>query len=99
MNEVTHEELDESFNIKISWPKTIAFVKTFSLTNGAGVTFSGRLYWDANDGYTIQWDNDKAPEMADRPEFEYVLDSHMLGNWGKSMPQYGDLSDAGMDGA
>ena len=99
MNEVTHEELDESFKVRISWPKTIGWVKTFSLTNGAGITFSGRLYWDANDGYNIYWDNDKAPEMADRPEFEYVLDSYMQGDWYKGVPPYGDLSDAGMDGA
>jgi hypothetical protein len=99
MSEVTLNELRESFNINISWPKTLGWVKSFDLTNGAGIKFSGRLYWDANDGYTIYWDNDKAPEMADRPEFEYMLDSYTSDPWDLKIPPYGDLSDAGMDGA
>jgi len=97
MNEVTLDELKESFNINMSWQKVIGWVKTFDMTNGAGVKFSGRLYWDSNDGYSIYWDNEKAPDMADRPEFEYMLDSYASDPW--FIPPIGDMSDAGMDGA
>ena len=98
MESVTYKELDESFKVNISWPKTIGYVKTFDITNGAGIKFSGRLYWGSNDGFTIYWDNEKAPEMAGRPDFASVLDSYMLDVW-TTIPPYGDLSDAGMDGA
>lgn len=97
MNEVTLDELKDSFNVDISWAKTLSWVKTFHLTNLTGAKFSGRLYWDSNDGYSIYWDNDMAPVMADRPEFEYTLDSYATDPW--YIPPVGDLSDAGMDGA
>ena len=97
MNEVTIDELNKEFNVDISWPKTIAWVKAFKMRSFSdGVTYSGRLYWDSNDGYSIHWDNDVAPAMADRPEFEYILDSSISDPW--VIPPYGDLSDAGMDG-
>jgi len=97
MNEVTLNELKESFDIDVSWPETLGWVKVFHLTNGAGVKFSGDLYWDTHDGYNIVWHNGMAPEMADRPEFEYMLDSYTTDV--SFVPPYGDLSDAGMDGA
>ena len=95
-NEVTLNELVESFVVNVGWPKTIGWVKTFTLTNGAGVRFSGRLYWDANEGYSIYWDNDKAPEMADRPEFEYCLDSYAADPW--YIPSYEVISDTEAEG-
>lgn len=98
MTEVTLDELKKSFTVDMGWQKTIGWVKEFKLRGfDDGVTYSGRLYWDANDGYTVYWDNEKAPPMADRPEFEYVLDSYSTDPW--FIPPYGDLSDAGMDGA
>lgn len=98
MTEVTLDELKKEFNVDISWAKTIAWVKTFKMRGFSdGVTYSGRLYWDSNDGYTVHWDNDVAPAMADRPEFEYTLDSYATDPW--FVPPFGDLSDAGMDGA
>jgi hypothetical protein len=98
MEDVTLDELKESFSVDVSWPKTIGWVKTFTLREKpTGILYAGRLYWDANDGFTIYWDNEKAPEIASRPEFEYTLDSITNDPW--FIPPYGDLSDAGMDGA
>lgn len=97
MSAVTLNEIRESFDIDISWPKTIAYVKTFTLTNGAGVKFKGRLYWDSNDGFSVYWET-KAPEMAFQEDFLYELDSYS-NDPEFIVPPYGDLSDAGMDGA
>jgi hypothetical protein len=98
LNEVTIEEMQEAFNIKQRMRRDTAWAKDFELVNGARKLFAGRLIWDENYGYDIIWDTD-APEMADRPEFEYVLDSILEEKYTNRIPDYGDLSDAGMDGA
>jgi hypothetical protein len=72
--EVTVDEMLESFSIKQRMRRETAWAKDFELVNGARKLFAGRLIWDENYGYEVIWDTD-APEMADRPEFEYVLDS------------------------
>ena len=72
--EVTVDEMLESFNIKQRLRRETAWAKDFELVNGARNLFAGRLIWDENYGYEIIWDTNE-PEMASRPEFEYVLDS------------------------
>lgn len=72
--EVTVDEMLESFSIKQRLRRETAWAKDFELVNGARNLFAGRLIWDENYGYDIIWDTDE-PEMASRPEFEYVLDS------------------------
>ena len=72
--EVTVSEMNESFNIKQRMRRETGWVKEFELVNGARMLFAGRLMWNENYGYDVVWDTSK-PEMADRPEFEYVLDS------------------------
>lgn len=96
------DELKEAFEVNIGWPKTLGWVKPFNLTDKSGVKFNGRLYWDANDGYSIYWDSERAPEMAHRPDFAYALDMYNIDPWYQEpseIPQFGDPSDAGMDGA
>ena len=73
-DEVTISEIQESFYIKQRLRHDTSWEKDVQLTNGAGVMFKGRLRWSDNYGYEMFWDGAK-PEMADRPEFEYVLDS------------------------
>ena len=73
-DEVTISEMQESFDIKQRLRHDTSWAKDVELTNGAGVMFKGRLRWSDNYGYEMFWDGAK-PEMADRPEFEYVLDS------------------------
>ena len=72
--EVTVSEMNESFDISQNRRRESGWVKDFKLVNGAGTLFAGRLIWDEEYGYNINWDT-YAPEMASRPEFEYVLDS------------------------
>jgi hypothetical protein len=72
--EVTVSEMNESFDIKQRMRRETGWVKDFELVNGARMLFGGRLHWNEDEGYEIFWDG-KKPEMADRPEFEYVLDS------------------------
>ena len=72
--EVTQGEMLESFTIKQRMRRETGWAKDFELVNGARTLFAGRLIWDENYGYEILWDTDK-PDMADRPEFEYILDS------------------------
>ena len=72
--EVTVNEMNESFSIKQRMRRETGWVKDFELVNGARKLFAGRLMWNEDFGYDVIWDTEK-PEMADRPEFEYVLDS------------------------
>ena len=90
-------EVLSTFEVNISWPDLTGWKKRFSLVDDNNVKYTGRLYWDEDDGYRVYWDDDKFPDMANRPEFEYVLDSISTNR--DDIPQYGDLSDAGMDGA
>ena len=72
--EVTVDEMNESFSIKQRMRRETGWVKDFELVNGARKLFAGRLMWNEDFGYDVIWDTEK-PEMANRPEFEYVLDS------------------------
>jgi hypothetical protein len=72
--EVTVDEMNKAFNIKQRLRRETAWAKDFELVDTNRKLFGGRLLWDENYGYDVIWDTDK-PEMANRPEFEYVLDS------------------------
>lgn len=73
--EVTGEELLSLYNIVLqsSDTKIKSWVKAFMLKS-KDYDYSGRLHWDEDNGYEIFWDTNPAPQ-ADRPEFEYILDS------------------------
>ena len=72
--EVTVSEMNDSFDIRQVFRRETGWVKSFVLVDGERVLFGGRLHWDEDNGYEAFWDG-KKPEMANRPEFEYVLDS------------------------
>jgi len=94
MQEVTEKELLDTFMVQSEHSKVTSW-RRFVVLNDGDNEFMGTLTWDSDDGYKMVWWND-IPAMSERPEFEYVLDS--ITN-GRRVPQYGDLSDAGMDGA
>ena len=73
---ISADELLGRFDIEEIGYGVTGFVREvrFADTNSAK-TYTGRLYWDAHDGYSMMWDEDIAPEDWDRPEFEYLLDS------------------------
>lgn len=73
MGEVSVMELLDKYMISSDGKTSTGFTKSIILNDGIN-QYSGRLHWDSNDGYTMAWDTQPAPE-ADRPEFEYSLDS------------------------
>jgi hypothetical protein len=72
-DEVTVMELLDKYMISSDGKVSTGFAKSIILNDGTN-QYSGRLYWDSHDGYEMIWDNTSPPE-ADRPEFEYSLDS------------------------
>ena len=86
MAEVTREEILSKYMVQSSGIESTGWTKHIRLHTGAiNGEYTGRLHWDSNDGYTMIWDNDRAPKEAYRPEFEYVLDSITEG---KNGPQF-----------
>ena len=73
--EVTREEILSKYMVQSSGISTTGWTKYIRLHTGGKDEYVGRLYWDSNDGYRMYWDDDKMPDEAYRPEFEYVLDS------------------------
>jgi hypothetical protein len=74
--EVTRKEILDKYMVQSSGIATTGWTKYITLHTGkANGDYTGRLYWDSNDGYRMYWDDDKMPEEAYRPEFEYILDS------------------------
>jgi hypothetical protein len=94
MNEVTEKELLDNYIMQSEGTKITSWSRFITFRVGTA-EFTGTLTWDSNDGYGMYWYTHVPPEYS-RPEFEYVLDC--ITN-GKRIPEYGDLSDAGMDGA
>jgi hypothetical protein len=69
-------EMLERFKIDEIGYGVTGFVREVSLADtNSGATYTGRLYWDTHDGYSMMWDEDVAPDGWERPEFEYLLDS------------------------
>ena len=73
MGEVSVMELLDKYMISSDGKTSTGFTKSILLNDGTN-QYSGRLHWDSHDGYTMVWDTTTPPE-ADRPEFEYALDS------------------------
>ena len=71
--EVSVMELLDKYMISSDGKVSTGFAKSIILNDGTN-QYSGRLYWDSHDGYEMIWDGTAPPE-ADRPEFEYSLDS------------------------
>jgi len=71
--EVSVMELLDKYMISSDGKTTVGFSKSIILNDGTS-QYSGKLSWDDRDGYSMYWDTPAPPE-ADRPEFEYSLDS------------------------
>ena len=75
MDEVTRGEILSKYVVESKGIATTGWTKYITLhTDGKDKKYTGRLHWDSNDGYNMVWDDNKMPEEAYRPEFEYVLD-------------------------
>jgi hypothetical protein len=72
--EALGEQLQNKYVIQSSGPKVTSWVKDVIFIVDGITRYEGRLRWNENDGYEMFWD-DKVPLEADRPEFNYILDS------------------------
>lgn len=72
--EVTQDEFMDTFVIIDCKKVNTGWRKLVDLRDASGQTYHLVLNWDENLGYSAYWEG-KKPAMADRPEFEYVVDS------------------------
>lgn len=72
--EVTQDEFMDTFVILDSEKSTTAWRKRVTLRDANGNTYKLVLNWDEDNGYMAHWNSD-IPAMANRPEFEYIVDS------------------------
>ena len=77
LSEITIDEMvREGYQVVLEEKEDTAWVKTITITDKAGVANRYWLYWDIGDGYRLEIiDGIGLPDLAMRPEFEYVLDS------------------------
>jgi len=73
--EVTQDEFMETFVIHNSNKFITAWRKDVRFRDANGKEYELILNWDEDNGYLAYWPNDDKPSMADRPEFEYIVDS------------------------
>ena len=76
LSELTMSEMArEGYQVVLEEKEDTAWVKTITITDKAGVSNRYWLYWDMGDGYRLEViDGIGLPDLAMRPEFEYVLD-------------------------
>jgi len=76
VSEITVDEMvREGYQVVLEEKEDTAWVKTITITDRAGVANTYWLYWDMGDGYRLEICNGIGlPDLAMRPEFEYVLD-------------------------
>ena len=73
--EVSQNEIINKYKIELQNKKITGWCKEVVMTHfQTGQSYVLRIYWDSHDGYSQMYDHG-APEEADRPEFEYVIDS------------------------
>jgi len=71
---INTQELTDTYDVNLYDNQVTGWMKEFELINPLNnQSFTGRLYWNSDDGYSIYWDK-HAPKLAERPDFEYALD-------------------------
>ena len=76
--EISVVELKNTFEIEQYERREVAWAQRFNLLDNDGHNYEGTLRWHEDDGYSVNWYGAMPPE-AFRPEFEYSLDSIMIG--------------------
>ena len=72
------KELTDTYDVHLYDNRTTGWMKEFELVNGLNNhSFTGRLYWNENDGYEIFWTT-SAPILAERDFFESALDAALV---------------------
>ena len=76
---VTMDEIHVNYGVKLKLRQETSWVKHIKFMDNSANTYSARLRWDENTGYTMFWDDVPPADLvtlANRPEFEYVIDSY-----------------------
>lgn len=72
---ISNQEVASKFDAFQYRVMNTGYSRVFKLSDtNSGTWYSGRLYWDINDGFDIIWDGAK-PEESYRDDFAYQLDS------------------------
>ena len=75
LSELTMSEMvREGYQVVLEEKEYTAWVKTITITDKDNTSQQLKLYWDIQDGYSVEFDGIGLPDLAMRPEFEYVLD-------------------------
>jgi hypothetical protein len=69
------KELLETYDVNLYDTRVTGMMKEFELVNPLNNhSYTGRLYWNENDGYEIYWTT-SSPLLAERDYFESALDA------------------------
>ena len=75
LSELTMSEMvREGYQVVLEEKEYTAWEKTITITDRDNASQQLKLYWDIQDGYSVEFDGIGLPDLAMRPEFEYVLD-------------------------
>ena len=75
LSELTMSEMErEGYQVVLEEKEETAWEKTITITDKNDNSQQLKLYWDIQDGYSVLFDGVGFPDLAMRPEFEYVLD-------------------------
>ena len=75
LSELTMSEMvREGYQVVLEDKEDTAWEKTITITDRDNNSQQLKLYWDIQDGYSVLFDGAGFPDLAMRPEFEYVLD-------------------------
>ena len=75
LSELTMSEMArEGYQVVLEEKEDTAWEKTITITDKNDNSQQLKLYWDIQDGYSVVFDGVGFPDLAMRPEFEYVLD-------------------------
>jgi hypothetical protein len=75
LSEITIDEMvREGYQVVLEEKEETAWEKTITITDKDNNSQQLKLYWDIQDGYSVLFDGVGLPDLAMRPEFEYVLD-------------------------
>ena len=75
LGEVTVDEMvREGYQVVLEEKQDTAWEKTITITDRDNNSQQLKLYWNIDNGYSAEFYGAGFPDLAMRPEFEYVLD-------------------------
>ena len=75
LSELTMSEMArEGYQVVLEDKEETAWEKTITITDKDNTSQQLKLYWNIDNGYSVVFDGVGLPDLAMRPEFEYVLD-------------------------